>query len=250
MIPRIIHYCWFGPAGKPPAFLRCLESWKLYCPEFEIREWNEETARPYLQKFTKDALRKKQYAFAADAVRMEVLAQFGGVYLDTDMLLVKPLDALLDHGFFTGYEVAGRPAYGLFGSVSGHPIIQEMVEFYRQERFNQFSPPVITHQFKDVVTKERLGFNDYIYQAEYFYPMPYQDRSNNPQDYVQQKTIAVHLWDHSWKAASPDTISGLLQNLWVVAIDYFLYGYPWAYYKRYTRGFGRKLIHRITGKEK
>ena len=250
MIPKTLHYCWFGPAQKPKSFLRCLESWKLHCPDFELKEWNEETAKPYFEKFAIDALRKKHYAFVADAVRLRVLEEHGGVYLDTDMLLVKPIDDLLKHGFFTAYEVAGRPAYGLFGAVAGHPIIKQMAGFYKTERYNQFSPPVITHTFKDLVTEQTVSGKDRIYQPEYFYPMSYEQRDQDPLSFVGPNTYAVHLWDHSWKEATQESIPMLIKWLRIVAVDYYIHGYPWAYYKRYTRGFGRKLWHRVIGKKK
>ena len=115
MIPKIIHYCWFGKSKKPDVFYKCLATWEKYCPDFEIIEWNEENSKPFSNKFYKNALRKKKYAFASDYIRVKVLYEYGGVYLDTDMLLIKNIGDLLQHNFFSGFEVENRVAYGLFG---------------------------------------------------------------------------------------------------------------------------------------
>ncbi|WP_203293128.1 glycosyltransferase family 32 protein [Luteirhabdus pelagi] len=248
MIPKILHYCWFGEGEKPKTFQRCLESWKTHCPDFEIKEWNEETLAPYRNRFAEDALRKERYAFVADAIRVAILKKEGGIYMDTDMLLLQPIDSLLHYDFFTGYEVAGRPAYGMFGAVPAHPIIKQMHAFYEANRFDPFSPPVITHTFKHLVTKEHLGANDIILDYDYLYPLPYQERQDSYESYVTENTLAVHLWDHSWHSPKKETLWRCLQHLNSVAIDYVFYGYPKKYFKRYTKEFSRKAYHRIIGK--
>ncbi|NND62535.1 MAG: mannosyltransferase [Flavobacteriaceae bacterium] len=245
MIPKIIHYCWFGPGEMPESFQRCLKSWKEFCPEFEIREWNEVTARDYLQAFARDALRKRKYAFAADAVRTKVLYEMGGIYLDTDMLLLKPIDELLDYNFFTGYEVHGRPAYGIFGAIPNHPLIKEMASFYKDERFNQFSPPVITHTFKDIIAQNNLGDNDRIFAPEAFYALPYEHKDEDYKNFISEDSYAVHLWDHSWNTEKKNGFWQMARNFNTVCIDRFFYGYPKAYFKRYAKEFGRKMYHRI-----
>ncbi len=248
MIPKVIHYCWFGGGEKPKSFQRCVDSWKEHCPDFRIREWNEETSKPYMHQIAKDALRKKQYAFAADAVRIRVLYELGGIYLDTDMLVLRPLDDLLQYDFFTGYEVPGRPAYGLFGAVPGHGLIEMMDVFYKNERFNEFSPPVITHTFKDLIVPENLGPKDRILQPQAFYSLPYEQREKNYREFVNEQAYAVHLWDHSWKTASAENIGQLFRNLYTVMADTLVYNYPRSYFRRYSREFGRKIYQRIFKK--
>jgi mannosyltransferase OCH1-like enzyme len=249
MIPKTIHYCWFGRGEKPDSFQKCLESWKKYCPDYTIKEWNEETALPYRKRFAEDALRKRKYAFAADAVRVEVLASEGGIYLDTDMLLVKPLDELLNFNFFTGYEVPGRPAYGLFGAVKDHPLILRMKLFYRENRFNEFSPPVITHTFKKLIIAENLGEKDRILESEYFYPLTYQNREKDYRDFVTENTVAVHLWDHSWSSPKKDGFWQLVRKFNTVCIDRIFYGYPKSYFRRYAKEFARKIYHKLINKK-
>ncbi len=245
MIPKTLHYCWFGAATKPASFERCLQSWKRFCPDYDIVEWNEQNYAPFQNQFIQDALRKRSYAFAADALRVEILWAQGGIYLDTDMLLLKPLEALLTYDFFTGYEVEGRPAYGLFGAVPGHPIVEKMCAFYRGRRFDVFSPPVITHAFKEVVHQSNLGARDIILEPSVFYPLPYEHRGEDYQSFVQEDTLAVHLWDHSWKKAKENRFWDHLKKIRTVAVDTLFYGYPWAYWKRYTKEFARKAYHQL-----
>ncbi|NNM08998.1 MAG: hypothetical protein HKO61_07480, partial [Flavobacteriaceae bacterium] len=230
---------------KPKSFKRCLESWQKYCPDFTIKEWNEKTAWPYLQPFAHDALRKRRYAFVADAVRTAVLNEQGGIYLDTDMLLLKPIDHLLKYDFFTGYEVPQRPAYGFYGAIPGHPIIKAMAKFYEEERFNQFSPPVITHTFKSLVRSDNLGANDKIFPPEYFYALTYENKDKDFNEFITQDSYAVHLWDHSWEVDKKEGFGRLVRNFNTVCIDRVFYGYPRSYFRRYTKEFGRKIYHKV-----
>lgn len=245
MIPKVIHYCWFGKAKKPKLFEKCLESWKCYCPDFEIKEWNERNTKQFQNKFIKDALRKKKYAFVADAVRMQIILEYGGIYLDTDMLLLKPLNKLLSYNFFIGYEIINRPAFGIFGVTPKHRLLQEMVDFYNTERFNQFSPPVITHTFKNLIREGNFIANERIFGVDYFYPLPYENRHEDYAPFCSGNTIAVHLWDHSWASEENENLRLLFKSLQIVTVDYLIYGYPYDYFKRYFRGFSRKTYHHI-----
>ena len=96
MIPKIIHYCWFGKNPLPPLVEKCIASWKLYCPDYEIICWNEERYDIHQCEFTEQAYQAGKWAFVADYVRLDVLVKYGGIYLDTDVELLKPIDYLLD----------------------------------------------------------------------------------------------------------------------------------------------------------
>jgi len=249
MIPKILHYCWFGEKSKSEVFTRCLESWKQFAPDFKIQEWNELNSVPFQNKFYYDAIRKRRYAFAADCIRVQVLYEMGGIYVDTDMLLIKPLKELLTYTFFTGYEVTERPAYGLFGAIKGNAIIGKMKLYYDTHYFNSFSPPVITHTFKELVTKEHLKEGEVILPIDYFYPLPYQKRNEPIETFITSNTVAVHLWEHSWKNQQKETFWCLLRKLNDVCVDYVFYNYPNNYFKRYFREFSRKLYHKLIGKK-
>ena len=103
MIPKIIHYCWFGENEKSPLIKRCIESWKIFCPDYEIKEWNESNFDVNCNAYVKKAYEMKKWAFVADYARFYVLYQYGGVYLDTDVQLVKNIDELRLKGKFAGF---------------------------------------------------------------------------------------------------------------------------------------------------
>ncbi len=248
-IPKIIHSCWFGGSSKSEIGLQCLASWKQFCPDYEFKEWNEHNSKPYWNSFYKDAIRNKKYAFAADCIRVQVLAEFGGIYLDTDMLLLKPLDQLLAFNFFVGDEVPERPNFAIFGGIAKHRFFNDMTAFYQNERYNRYSPPVITHTFKGLVNTQALQENEVIFSPEYFYPLPYQDSNKPYNDYITANTVAVHLWDHSWRKTIKQSPIWLVKQLFKVSSDYLIYGYPKVYAKRYLKEFGRKLYHKITAKQ-
>lgn len=246
MIPKIIHHCWFGSKAKSEIALRCLESWKQHCPDYTFMEWTDQNTAKYQNRFYKQAYRKKQYAFVSDCVRVQVLAEYGGVYLDTDMLLLKPIDELLSLDFFTGYEVPDRAAYGFFGGIAGHRFFAAMTHFYSNYYFNPYSLPVITHTFKGIINQQALHSNERIFSPAHFYALAYQDKENNYLDYVTERSFAVHLWDHSWKQEHKKDAWWYLVNLTKVKWDFVFYGYPWSYYLRYTRGFLRQLINTVV----
>lgn len=248
MIPKKLHYCWFGDNPKPKVFEACLVSWKLYCPDFEIVEWNEMNSKKYSNSFYKNALRKKKYAFVADYVRSKVLYEQGGIYLDTDMILLQPIDPLLQYVFFTGEEVKGRVAFGLYGAVPKHRFLKQMLEFYETNEFNVFSPPVITHTFSSMINKQSIVEGEVVLDVPFFYPLPYEKRMEDYTSFIQPETFAVHLWDHSWAKHTELGLSQLFKNLNEAAVDFVFYNYSFGYFKRYTKEFSRKIYHLLKSK--
>lgn len=131
MIPKRIHYCWFGRNPKPKLAEKCIASWKKYCPDYEIIEWNEDNFDVNMNGYTRMCYAEKKYAFLSDYVRLLVVAEHGGVYFDTDVELLKPIDALLVHDAFFGFETPEYVASGLgFGSVPHGRTIDAMVAEY------------------------------------------------------------------------------------------------------------------------
>ena len=116
MIPKKIHYCWFGRKPLPALALMCIESWKRFLPDYEIIEWNEDNFDVNLYQYAKEAYHMKKYAFVSDVCRLYALKEIGGLYMDTDLEVLKPLDAFLHHNAFSGYESNGYIPTALMGS--------------------------------------------------------------------------------------------------------------------------------------
>ena len=131
MIPKTIHYCWFGRGEKPKLAQKCIASWKKYCPDYEIIEWNEDNFDISRNGYTRMCYAEKKYAFLSDYVRLAVVAEHGGVYFDTDVELVQSIDTLLANDAFYCFETKEYVASGLgFGSVARGETIQAMLAEY------------------------------------------------------------------------------------------------------------------------
>ncbi len=131
MIPKKIHYCWFGRNPKPRLAEKCIASWRKYCPDYEIIEWNEDNFDVNRNGYTRMCIEQKKYAFLSDYVRLVVVAEHGGVYFDTDVELIRPIDALLENEAFYCFETPEFVASGLgFGSVAQGETIRAMLEEY------------------------------------------------------------------------------------------------------------------------
>jgi hypothetical protein len=135
MIPRRIHYCWFGGKPLPLQARRCLASWAFYLPDYEVVRWDESNFDPMCHPFTESAYQAGYFAFVSDYVRMQVLRQEGGIYLDTDVEVLASLDALLGADFFIGLEAPQRFATCIIGMQSGHWLPGKMLDWYDQTEF-------------------------------------------------------------------------------------------------------------------
>lgn len=136
MIPKIIHYCWFGKGNKPEIFEKCLQSWKKYAPDYEIIEWNESNFDIDKFSFAKEAYECKKYAFVSDIARLSVVYECGGIYLDTDVELTTNIDNFLNDDCFLFFQNVVQIATGLgFGAIKHHPILGKMLEDYKERHF-------------------------------------------------------------------------------------------------------------------
>jgi mannosyltransferase OCH1-like enzyme len=135
MIPKIIHYCWFGRNPLPPLAIKCIESWKKFLPEYEIIEWNEENFNINSWLFTKQAYEMKKYAFVSDVCRLHVIKEFGGIYLDTDVEILKPLDDFLHLHAFSGFENTTTIPTGLMACTKNSQWAIDMLKYYDNRPF-------------------------------------------------------------------------------------------------------------------
>jgi len=177
MIPKIIHYCWFGGKEKPASFDYCLATWKKYLPEYQIKEWNESNFKiSESTQFVKEAYQKGKWAFVSDYVRIYALLSEGGIYMDTDVEIKNNLDEFLIHDFFIGLETEGYVSTALIGSIKNHPLLLEMINYYKHQEFeektnNSILSAILVQSYNfDTKNsqKQELNNNISIYPATFF----------------------------------------------------------------------------------
>ena len=206
-IPKIIHYCWFGGNPLPELAQKCIASWKKCCPDYEIKKWNESNYNVRKIPYTAQAYDAKKYAFVSDYARFDILYEYGGVYLDTDVELIKPLDELLKYGAFCGVEQPGALNAGLgMAAPEAMPIFREILDSYQSDKFinadGTFNLKTVVVRVSDILKKygfsnteeiqEVAGFR--IYPKEYFCPKSYLGEIN-----LTENTYSIHHFDASWQ---------------------------------------------------
>ena len=207
MLPKVIHYCWFGGGAKNELILRCIASWRKYCPDYEIIEWNETNYDVNKHSFMRDAWKAKKWAFVSDYARIDILYHHGGVYLDTDVELIKNLDPFLEYRFFAGFESESFVAFGLgFGSEAGHPVLKDILDTYDGLIFDNSSlhqsiascPKIQTQALKKhglICNNRKQVFEDiHIFPSDYFCPMSYHTGKTS----ITENTVSIHHYDMSW----------------------------------------------------
>ncbi len=208
MLPKIIHYCWFGGNEKPEKAKKCIASWGKYAPDYEIREWNEENfSLESCPQYVRDAYEAKKYAFVTDFVRLKVLHTHGGFYMDTDVELLKSLEPFLEDAGVIGFENDEFVNSGqMLAAEAGHPVLAEMmacyegIEFYREDgsMYLLGCPHVNT----DVLVRRGLKRNGleqvvdgfHIYPADWFNPLD----SATGQLNKTKNTVSIHWYSMSW----------------------------------------------------
>lgn len=135
-IPKKIHYCWFGKNDIPKEYLENIETWKRNCPDYEIIRWDEGNYDVRKNSYMKQAYDMQKWAFVPDFARLDIINHYGGIYLDTDVEILRPLDDLLGFKLFCGFEEKNLVAFGLgFGGIANNPILQEMMDMYESLSF-------------------------------------------------------------------------------------------------------------------
>lgn len=139
MIPKVIHYCWFGYNRKPKLIQKCIASWSRMLPDWEIREWNEENYDVRKNAYIREAYEKRKWAFVVDYARFDILNEYGGVFLDTDVELLKPIpEEFLRYEAFSGFEHPGRVNPGLiYASEPGQKLLRNIMVAYEHKTFGE-----------------------------------------------------------------------------------------------------------------
>lgn len=135
MIPKKIHYCWFGRGQMPELAVKCINSWKKHLPDYELILWNEDNFDINCNQYVKEAYESKKYAFVTDYVRLYALYHHGGIYMDTDVEVLKSLNEFLEHRAFTGCENDQMCVTGTMAAEKGHRWIEDLLNDYNDKKF-------------------------------------------------------------------------------------------------------------------
>ena len=207
MIPKVIHYCWFGGNPIPEKDRRYIEGWKEKCPDYEIIEWNERNYDVSKNKYMAQAYEEKKWGFVSDYARLDLVYRYGGIYFDTDVELLKPLDNLLELEMFCGFESTKYVNFGIgFGAEKENPVIRTVLEIYKTLVFkdkdrllNQTACPI--YQTKALIEYGLICNNRYqelskctVFPTEYFAPMDVDTGILT----VTEHTYSIHRYNMSW----------------------------------------------------
>lgn len=218
MIPKKIHYCWFGGKPLPQIALKCINSWRKYLPDYEIIEWNETNFDVKQNLYISEAYSEKKFAFVSDFARFKILHEHGGIYFDTDVEIIKSFDDILRRGSFLGCE--GRvdfknssnsplslnvnPGLGM-GAPKGLEFYEEMINFYSNKSFlddkGQIDGTVVSYTTK-MLMKYGLKFTSEIQKIKdiYIYPWTYFCPFNDITGKIEKtkNTHSIHWYQKSW----------------------------------------------------
>ena len=237
MIPKIIHYCWFGGNPLPELAKRCIASWRKFLPNYEIKEWNETNFDVNIIPYTAEAYRQKKYAFVSDYARFWIMYKYGGIYFDTDVEVIRPMDDIIARGNFMGFEMdpdgkntpgkyAPRYCFGVnpgggIGVEKEHPFLKRMLDLYSTLIFQ--TVPVDIAWYKTIVayTTEELcscglknvkGIQDVlgisIYPREYFSPINVVSGKLR----ITEHTYSIHRFTSTWSESKNKTIKDYIRH--------------------------------------
>jgi len=225
MIPKIIHYCWFGHNQLPDMAQKCIASWRKFFPDYEIKEWNEDNFNVNIIPYTQQAYEAKKYAFVSDYARFWILYNYGGLYFDTDVEVIRPMDDIVDKGPFIGIEVPAKkgivpyvaPGLGLglnpglgLGVNPGLGLYQRILEYYSSLSFRNedgsLNQTTIVAHTTEVLTELGLQPIDgiqqvagvWIYPADFFNPLDSLTGKLN----ITENTRSIHWYMNSWSDTS------------------------------------------------
>lgn len=239
MIPKIIHYCWFGGNPLPPLALKCIASWRKYFPDYEIKEWNESNFDVNIIPYTSEAYKMKKFAFVSDYARYWIMFHYGGIYFDTDVEVIRSMDEIIAKGNFMGFEVdpdgdnsprkyAPRYAYGInpglgIGLEQGHIFAAQMLSLYTTLQYEEcvkieYYKTVVyytTNKLIELGLKEKKGIQKvmdiFLYPHDFFAPIDVITGRLR----ITKNTYSIHRYMGSWdkkKASFKDIIKNLLPD--------------------------------------
>lgn len=232
MIPKTIHYCWFGRKPLPKLALKCINSWKKFLPNYEIKEWSESNFDVNQISYTAQAYKCKKYAFVSDYARFKIMYEQGGIYFDTDVEVIKPLNDIIAKGSFFGLEQATgelfcapnlgfacNPGLG-FACNPGLDLCKEMIDYYESKEFildgAQYNLETVVQIFSKILSKKRFYPSSetselngiFFYPPEYFCPINYYTGEKN----ITSNTYTIHHYAATW--VNPYDNLPLITKIW------------------------------------
>lgn len=217
MIPKTIHYCWFGCNPLPSTAKRCIESWRKFFPDYDIKEWNEDNFDVNIIPYTKEAYSVKKYAFVSDYARFWILYNYGGLYFDTDVEVIRNMDNIIANGPFMGFEQPReevkrkKKGYGVapglgLGVNPGLGLYKELLDYYEDLHFlddkgNPNPVTIVKHTTDVLISKGLMANNElqqvsgvWIYPWDVFCPQSYYTK----QTHISKNSVSIHLYSDSW----------------------------------------------------
>lgn len=223
MIPKVIHYCWFGGNPLPESAKRCIASWRKFLPEYEIMEWNESNYDVHRIPYMHEAYEAKKFAFVSDYARFDILYHYGGIYFDTDVEVIAPMNHIIEKGNFMGREagayitsevfaaepkgLAVNPGLGL-GAVPGLALYKELLDGYSMRHFRRkdgsldmstivgyTTDYLIAHGMTNDNEHLQLVADVWIYPADVFCPMNHTKANELT---ITSNTVSIHHYDCTW----------------------------------------------------
>jgi hypothetical protein len=220
-IPKLIHYCWFGGKAKPDIVVKCMESWKRRLPDYEFIEWNESKFDVHSNPYVKEAYHAGKFAFVSDYVRVYALYHLGGIYMDTDVEVLKSFDDLLHHESFWGFEQENFIATSTIGAAKGNKLIKQFLDSYQRKSFlkkdGSFDSLTNVAVVTELLRTMGLKVNGEYQELEgigAFYPQTY----FSPYDYINCRsfqtgdTYTIHHFHKSWLSPK-DRLKGSVKKL-------------------------------------
>lgn len=227
MIPKIIHYCWFGRKEKSVLAQKCIESWRRFCPDYEIIEWNEDNFDVHQNAYTSFLYKNEKYAFLSDYARLLIVYQHGGLYFDVDVEIVRSLDSLIGQEAFFGFELKEYVNTGIgFGAEQRHVVVKKMLEEYDPfldgKHGFQTCPRLNTAALLKLGLvqngeKQRVA-GATIYPIEVF--NPYDDPTGRLR--LTEDTYSIHWYAKSWLSKGTILRSKLMKPVHrILGVDFF-----------------------------
>ncbi len=204
----MIHYCWFGNKLLDKKAIKCIESWKKFCPNYEIKEWNESNFNINCCNYVREAYEEKKWAFVSDYARFDILYKYGGIYFDTDVELINSIEDILKAGPFMGceqtYKGSASVATGLgLAATPQNPIFKEIIDNYKKSHFSLDNTVTVVTRITEILEKHGYkegidiqnvnGIN--IYPWDYFCPLNYYTGELT----ITPNTRSIHHYNMSWK---------------------------------------------------